>query len=429
MPVLSRRFSIIFGFGVFILVLIAAFGVTRGELALQLQSNFRVAHTRQVLLEIARTQSLLQDAETGQRGFLYTGQSRYLGPYNAARTQIEAQLDTLARLTADNPRQQASIRELRGLAHEKLSEMEQTIVLARSGKQEQAKSLVLSGSGLEIMDGIRSIVDRMNAEELALERARTDRYRRSIRITLAALYSTTAVAILGTLLLAFTMLRAMAAQARYAQEIQLREEWFRVTLTSIGDAVIATDHEGRVTFFNPIAEDLTGVRLSAVKGRNIQEVFPIFNEFTGAAAENPVAKVMEKRIVIGLANHTVLRHADGRMIPIEDSAAPITGDKGQLIGVVLVFRDVTSERKSQDMLRKSEKLSAAARLSATVAHEINNPLEAVGNLIYIAKLTPGAPAQVVDQLTLAEQNWRVSPISLARRLVFIAKPMCRSSSL
>lgn len=133
-------------------------------------------------------------------------------------------------------------------------------------------------------------------------------------------------------------------------------------------------------------------------------MFPIFNEFTGSASDNPVAKVIEKGTVVGLANHTVLQHADGRRIPIEDSAAPIRNDKEQLIGVVLVFRDVTEERKSQELLRKSEKLSAAARLSATVAHEINNPLEAVCNLIYIAKLAPDLPTSVAEQLTLAEHE-------------------------
>jgi signal transduction histidine kinase len=105
-----------------------------------------------------------------------------------------------------------------------------------------------------------------------------------------------------------------------------------------------------------------------------------------------------------LANHTVLKHTNGKLIPIEDSAAPIRDDKGRLIGVVLVFRDVTNERKSQELMRRTEKLSAAARLSATVAHEINNPLEAVGNLIYIAKASPNASPDITRHLELAEQE-------------------------
>jgi signal transduction histidine kinase len=108
--------------------------------------------------------------------------------------------------------------------------------------------------------------------------------------------------------------------------------------------------------------------------------------------------------VVGLANHTALRHADGRLIPIEDSAAPIRDDNEQLIGVVLVFHDVSADRKSQDLMRKAEKLAAASRLAATVAHEINNPLAAVLNLIYVAKIDPAAPPTVVERLDLAEQE-------------------------
>jgi signal transduction histidine kinase len=107
---------------------------------------------------------------------------------------------------------------------------------------------------------------------------------------------------------------------------------------------------------------------------------------------------------VGLANHTVLKRSDGTSIPIEDSAAPIRDDHGALIGVVLVFRDVTAERKAQEVMRKTEKLAAAARLSATVAHEINNPLAAVVNLIFIAKNSPDTSPAVVKQLTLAEQE-------------------------
>jgi PAS domain S-box-containing protein len=190
----------------------------------------------------------------------------------------------------------------------------------------------------------------------------------------------------------------------HAAQIKQREEWFRVTLTSIGDGVIATDERGKVTFVNPVAERLTGTQLSQARGKLIEEVFPIFNELTLQPVENPVGKVLALGHVVGLANHTVLRHRDGSLLPIEDSAAPIRDDAGRLAGVVLVFRDATSDRKSQEILRKTEKIAAAARPAATVAHEINNPLEAVNNLIFLAKLRPGVPADTVNDLTLAEQE-------------------------
>jgi signal transduction histidine kinase len=128
--------------------------------------------------------------------------------------------------------------------------------------------------------------------------------------------------------------------------------------------------------------------------------------------DNPVAKVLEMGRVMGLANHTILQHADGHMIPIEDSAAPIYDDARKLCGVVMVFRDVTGEKQAQDVLRKAEKLAAAGRLAATVAHEINNPLEAVCNLIYIVKNTGNLPEDIVGYLNMAEQELeRVSHIT------------------
>ena len=100
---------------------------------------------------------------------------------------------------------------------------------------------------------------------------------------------------------------------------------------------------------------------------------------------------------MGLTNHTVLRKPDGTLTPIDDSAAPIRDDNEKLIGVVLVFRDIGENRESERLLRNAEKLGAAARLSATVAHEINNPLEAAVNLVYIERLRSRADAPYYDR--------------------------------
>jgi signal transduction histidine kinase len=125
-----------------------------------------------------------------------------------------------------------------------------------------------------------------------------------------------------------------------------------------------------------------------------------------------VAKVLESGRIMGLANHTVLQRVDGTLIPIEDSAAPIFDGQKKLRGVVMVFRDVTLEKQAQDVMHKAEKLAAAGRLAATVAHEINNPLEAVGNLIYIVQHTPDLTEEVQGYLQMAEQELdRVSHIT------------------
>jgi PAS domain S-box-containing protein len=404
MQTFNKRFSVIAGFGLLVIILTANAIITRRQLGVQVEDQVWVGHTRQVLFELAQTESILKDAETGQRGFLYTGDPKYLAPYNLAIGQVGPNIDKLANMTADNPRQQAHIPVLRNLAQAKVIELAQTITLYRSGRTEEAKALVLSDAGLFTMNNIRKLTSEMGEEETSLEAVRSAAYQKSIRVTAVCIYLASFIAALGLIFLAYYILREMELREQHARQILEREEWFRVTLTSLGDAVIATDEQGQVTFLNPLAEQLTGRNLEYARGRPIQEVFPIFNESTHHIVENPVKKVMELGRIVGLANHTVLRNANGNLIPIEDSAAPIRDADHKLIGVVLVFRDATLERKSQEVLRKTEKLAAAARLAATVAHEINNPLEAIGNLLYITKGMAGLPAEAAEQLTLAEDE-------------------------
>jgi PAS domain S-box-containing protein len=262
------------------------------------------------------------------------------------------------------------------------------------------------------MDNIRAAMAEMGREESSIESARLAAVISCISSLRRRVYLAIVLVVIWLVLLAFYSIREMDQLEKHAAELREREEWFRVTLASIGDAVIATDEKGSVIFINPIAEELTGICLRQAQGQPIHKVFPIFNEQTRNPVDNPVAKVLEQRRIMGLANHTILQHADGHMIPIEDSAAPIFDDRRKLRGVVMVFRDVTAEKQAQEVMRKAEKLAAAGRLAATVAHEINNPLEAVCNLIYIVRNTPSLSQETVRYLNMAEQELdRVSHIT------------------
>ncbi|NQT20038.1 MAG: PAS domain S-box protein, partial [Planctomycetes bacterium] len=138
-------------------------------------------------------------------------------------------------------------------------------------------------------------------------------------------------------------------ERKQAEEaVQRSEEQLRVTLASIGDGVIATDTDRRVIRLNKRAEELTGWSITEAKSRHLGEVFNIINEETRAPAEDPIAKVLATGRIEGLANHTVLIARDGVERAIADSAAPIRDDSGAVIGVVLVFRDVTEERRHQE---------------------------------------------------------------------------------
>jgi PAS domain S-box-containing protein len=138
-----------------------------------------------------------------------------------------------------------------------------------------------------------------------------------------------------------------------AKEQEQRER-FRVTLASIGDAVIATDVMGRVNFMNPIAESLTGWKDAEASGRPLTEVFKIVNEQTRAQAENPALRAIKEGAIFGLANHTLLIAKDGTEIPIDDSGAPIKTAEGKMLGAALIFRDVTERKLAEDALHAKD---------------------------------------------------------------------------
>src|SRR5262249_11210309 len=133
-----------------------------------------------------------------------------------------------------------------------------------------------------------------------------------------------------------------------------QQEWFRVTLASIGDAVITTDTNGWVTFRNPVAQAVTGWTLKEAAGVPLDSVFKIVNEETRRTVENPATRALREGLVVGLANHTLLISKDGTERAIDDSAAPIRNAKNEVVGVVLVFRDVSERRKAERALRESE---------------------------------------------------------------------------
>ena len=153
---------------------------------------------------------------------------------------------------------------------------------------------------------------------------------------------------------------ARIAQARATE----RREVFRVTLRSIGDAVITTDIQGHVTYLNEVAESLTGWSHSEALGQPLEHVFRIVNEATREPVENPATRALREGVVVGLANHTVLIRKDGEECPIDDSAAPIRDEVGHVSGCVLIFRDVSAQRLVEH--DKSSQLLTARLLASIV---------------------------------------------------------------
>ena len=170
-----------------------------------------------------------------------------------------------------------------------------------------------------------------------------------------------------------TLEAEIAARQKMQLSLAQQREQYRVTLSSIGDAVIATDTAGQVTFLNEVAEILTGWKRDVALGKPLVDVFPIFNEETLKPVENPLIRVLAEGVIVGLANHTVLIRQDGVTIPIADSGAPIRGEDGVILGAVLVFRDVSEERLNENELRESEERFRTMADSAPVLIWISGP--------------------------------------------------------
>lgn len=151
-----------------------------------------------------------------------------------------------------------------------------------------------------------------------------------------------------------TQIELAVYKHRADRDVREQREWLRVTLKSIGDAVIATDACGRITFVNPVAEALTGWMSDEAAGQSLDVVFRVINEVTGGALEEPIGRVLREGVTVPLANHASLIRKDGRRVPIEDSAAPIMDSTGRVVGAVLVFHDVTEKRRAENALRESE---------------------------------------------------------------------------
>jgi PAS domain S-box-containing protein len=163
---------------------------------------------------------------------------------------------------------------------------------------------------------------------------------------------------------------ARRSAERYAREVEAERERLGVTLTSIGDAVISTDAGGDIVLLNPVAEALTGWRSEEARGLPLSRVFRIMNEFSRQPEVDPVMKVLETGVMVGLANHTMLISRGGAETPIDDSAAPIRDVDGSVIGAVLVFRDITETRRAQQA-RRTLALIVESSNDAIIGKDLN----------------------------------------------------------
>jgi len=390
---------------VLLLVLMAGFLVW--QIVATESAQRALDHSDQITTKLVELQNLFIDQETGLRGYQLTHDPVMLAPWQAAAGPIQTEFASLQQMLQGNGTQLAALTQL----HKQYG---QWLGFADAVLHQDPRALDVAGMnqrGKKLMDGIRATAATMLRHE---EDRRAQEYRRAARLQSRELISLFGSAVVVGIVLALftrhhvraisaTYLRRIAEISTRTDELYRSRQWFQTTLESIGDAVIACNAEGEVSFMNAVAEKLTGWTRQQAEGQSLETVFHIVNEQTRAAVENPVEKVRRLRRVVGLANHTVLIARDGREFVIDDSAAPILDMDGAMIGVVLVFRDVTEERHMESALAASEKLAVAGRLAASIAHEIHNPLDSVANLHFLLSDEENADRRA-EYLRLAQQE-------------------------
>ena len=334
--------------------------------------------TYRVILEGEALKETLLNAETGQRGYLLTGNDAFLEPYAGTRDRVQAHLQQL-RGQSISGASKKHLEVLAPLIEAKLDHMAQLVGVGRNQGVVAAGALVATGKGKGLMDDIRAELAQLNQGEAATL-ARIDR---TLQVRMTRLFAVIVSVSLLTLLVAGVFVfgvqresqhrlrdlvhlethRLLASQEatnvqlnRANDTLQESKEKLAVTLHSIGDGVIATDAQAHVNLLNPVAERLTGWTEAEALGRPVDEVFHIINQETRQPSILPIMDALNHGTVQGLANHTLLIARDGVERSIADSCAPIRGLDGQVIGAVLIFRNVTEEYAAEQALHDSHVL-------------------------------------------------------------------------
>ena len=322
--------------------------------------------------------SALKDAEIGQRGYALTGEEAFLEPYLAVRDIVSVDLKELRQLTL-TPAAKKHLDALAPLVDAELAELKQAIELRRHHDLAAVGASLGNIQGKQLMDSIRAEMKgfiKIGEDKLVQQEAlfQSNMRRLFIIIVTASLFSLLFAVWFAYLIYRETQQRLNELVHHQTQNLldiqqeanekllqtnailRVSEDKLSVTLNSIGDAVIATDASARITLLNPVAEQLTGWTLAESSGRQVEEIFHIINQETRQLATIPILETLAHGSIKGLANHTILIARDGSECAIADSCAPIRGLDGQVVGAVLIFRDVSEEYAAEQTLRDSNSL-------------------------------------------------------------------------
>lgn len=403
-PLRRQTLGILFGVVLLLAVLAVNISISlRATKSLIRRSN-SVEQTRVITQELDGTLIALLNMETGERGYMYTGKKRYLGPYEVGKSEIDKHLNRLAGLTADNPVQLRNLEQVRTLLQQVMALFGEAITLAKAEELSSRREAKLSDEAKIEVDAVRSKLEEMKAEELNVLALRSYASQRSARYLLLAIpasqvFTAILLAIAGTLV--NRDLRKRGETARQFRDLAHRERDARQlaetahqhresVLSSISEMFMLLDQEWRIVYVNDQVVRATGKQREELVGEDYWQIFP---QTLGTKFESAYRRSMEDQVSeeFEAFDPGLRKWFSVHLYPSPDT-------------LTLFAHDITQLKHTQDALVRTEKLAAVGRLAASVAHEINNPLEAVTNLIWLAKSDPSASESVQGRLALADEE-------------------------
>jgi PAS domain S-box-containing protein len=358
-------------------------------LALQIQRTLReqrrIDHTDRITAQLNELERLVVDQETGLRGYQLTRDPTTLEPYQDAEGHLHQTLDRLLLLVREDPDQLRRLRQVRDSHELWMGFAGRALDNLRAGKLFGDTGLDLNGA--QLMAALRTQIGAMTHVEVHRRDEEVQSTNSQVRTLMTVLLASSIG--VGIVLGIYTQRNMKKVSAAFrtsleeaherADELVESRQWLQTTLESVGDGLIACNQQRRVELMNPVAQRLTGWTLEEAKGRRLETVFRTVDEETREPVKNPGEETDDP----AAKNHALLLAKNDAEYLIDQSAAPIRDARGRVAGVVLVFRDVTDVRKREAALMAHEKLAVAGRLSASIAHEIHNPLDSVANLHYL----------------------------------------------